>query len=182
MPQLHPQSSFATDPVELPPFRHVCGHGTRSAQVSPLKPRAQEQLQFPEATDPMFSPPCKHTIAHFATVVVLGTEVRVGAGTRVGRGFRVRFAAPVVVFHVALVRVFATTVSLVGLARVERTRVAGDFVLRVGTTVKRVAAGVVRDARWGSVTTGVVRDVRWGSVMVVVAVRVGAATRVGRLV
>ena len=73
--------------------------------------------------------------------------VRVGAGTRVGRGFRVFFALPVVVFHVVLVRVAATTVSLVGWARVERTGATADLVVRVGTTVWRVAAAVVRCTR-----------------------------------
>ena len=81
--------------------------------------------------------------------------LRVGAATRVGRGFLVFSALPVVVFLVVLVRVSTTTVSLVGLARVERTGASADFVVRVGTSVWRVAAVDVRDVRRGSVVVTV---------------------------
>ena len=130
--------------------------------------------------------------------------LRVGAATRVGRGFLVFSALPVVVFHVVLVRVSATTVSLVGLARVERTGATADLVVRVGTSVRRVAAVDVRDVRSGSVVVVVVdvvvvvveavvvvvvdvvvvvvEAVVVVVVDVVVGLRVGAGTRVGRLV
>ena len=102
--------------------------------------------------------------------------LRVGAATRVGRGFRVFSALPVVVFHVVLVRVSATTVSRVGLARVERTGATADLVVRVGTSVRRVAAVDIRDVRWGSVVVAV------GLVVVVVVVVVFEVVLVVRTV
>ena len=97
--------------------------------------------------------------------------MRVGGVTRVGRLVRVRFGL-VLVFLVLRVRVVVTRGSLVAFVRVVRTGVVDGWIVREGSVP------VVRGPRV------VVRDVRTGFAVVVVVVgrRVGAETRVGRLV
>jgi hypothetical protein len=104
-------------------------------------------------------------------VVVVFRVVRVGGVTRVGRLVRVRFGL-VLVFLVLRVRVVVTTGSLVGFVRVVRRGVVDGWIVREGSVP------VVRGPRV------VVRGVRTGFAVVVVVVgrRVGADTRVGRLV
>jgi hypothetical protein len=74
---LHAQSPPETDPVDLPPLRHFCGHGVRDPHVLPSNPVKHLHAQFLLLTDPVTVPPFKQTIAHLG--------VRVGAVTRVGR-------------------------------------------------------------------------------------------------
>ena len=120
---------------------------------------------MPEATDPTFLPPFKHTIVHFATVVVFVVVLRVGAGTRDGRFvWRVRFAI-VAFVHVVLIGVVTTAGSRVGFVRAVRTGAVCSFIVRETA----VAPSVVRTI------TG--RDVR----AAVPVLRVGAGTRVGRV-
>jgi hypothetical protein len=151
---LHAHVSFATDPLSTPSFKHA-GHGTGSAQVSPLNPRAHEHSQFPEATDPMFCPPFKHTISHVAVVVLVVVVVVVVVGVVV----------VVMVVVSGVVVVFVVVVAVVDVVVV--------VVVVVVFRVVVVVVGVV-----------VVMVVVVAVVIVVFGFgrRVGADTRVGRFV